>query len=76
LSLSGAVDAAEELARAERELAELTQRLERSAAKLANTEFVNKAPAAVVEKERARLAELESKRDGMAGKLEGLRARA
>ena len=76
LSLSGAVDAAEELARAERELAELSRHLERSTAKLANAEFVKKAPAAVVEKERARLAELETKRDGMTGKLEGLRARA
>ncbi|MDA8022477.1 MAG: valine--tRNA ligase [Gammaproteobacteria bacterium] len=76
LSLSGAVDAAEELARAERELAELSRHLERSTAKLANAEFVKKAPAAVVEKERARLAELETKRDGMTGKLNDLRARA
>ncbi|MGR3914141.1 MAG: hypothetical protein OD918_06390 [Gammaproteobacteria bacterium] len=45
----------------------------RSTAKLANAEFVRKAPAEVVEKERARLAEWEAKRVATAGKLEGLR---
>jgi valyl-tRNA synthetase len=38
----------------------LLRELERSQAKLANPEFVTRAPAAVVEKERARVAELEA----------------
>ncbi|MGR3914241.1 MAG: hypothetical protein OD918_06920 [Gammaproteobacteria bacterium] len=62
--------------RAERELAALAQHVARSTAKLANAEFVQKAPAVVVEKERARLAEWEAKRVATAGKLEGLRERA
>lgn len=76
LHIGDAVDVAEEIARAERELAALTQHAARSTAKLANPEFVRKAPAAVVEKERARLAEWEAKLAGMSGKLEGLREQA
>ena len=74
LSIDSKIGIAEELERTEKELAELMHRLAHSTAKLANAEFVNKAPAAVVEKERARKAELEAKCAEMTKKRDNLRA--
>ncbi|MDA7969102.1 MAG: class I tRNA ligase family protein, partial [Gammaproteobacteria bacterium] len=74
LSIDSKIGIAEELERTEKELAELMHRLAHSTAKLANAGFVNKAPAAVVEKERARKAELETKCAEMTKKRDDLRA--
>ena len=48
-----------ERGRCQQEIAQLEKRIAASKAKLANPGFVQKAPAEVVERERARLADLE-----------------
>ena len=60
ISLEGLVDVAAERARLDKELAEVTAVLERSRAKLAKPDFVGKAPAEVVAKEAAKVAEFEA----------------
>jgi valyl-tRNA synthetase len=62
--LSGMVDLDEERARLNKELADVTVQIERLQ-KLLGSDFANKAPAAVVDKERERLAAFEE----TAGKL-------
>ncbi len=56
------VDSEKELSRITKELAVIESELERAQAKLSAEEFVKKAPAAVVEKERKKIIELESKK--------------
>ena len=56
--LSGAVDFAAELARLEKELGKIDKELGGLNKKLANEGFVSRAPAEIVERERARVAEL------------------
>jgi len=67
-----AVDLGKETARLRKELASLQQALQRGAAKLANSAFVGKAPAEIVEKERARQAELGARSEKIAGYLRDL----
>jgi valyl-tRNA synthetase len=55
--LSGLVDVEAEKPRLERAITETEQTLQRSAAKLANPNFVERAPAEVVSAERERVAE-------------------
>jgi valyl-tRNA synthetase len=57
ITLEGLVDVTAERARLDKEIAEFTAVLERSQAKLAKREFVDKAPADVVAKERAKVVE-------------------
>ncbi len=59
--IAGLADLDSERKRLAKERDELTGHLQRLEAKLANGEFVSKAPPAVVEKERARLVELKEK---------------
>jgi valyl-tRNA synthetase len=68
--LAGVLDLAAETARVEKELSRLEQDLAGIERKLANAEFVRKAPAEVVDKDRARADELREKR----GKLDAHRA--
>ena len=56
--LTGAVDFAAEVARLDKELAKLDKEHAMLSGKLANPNYVEKAPAEVVEKDRARVAEL------------------
>ena len=58
IPLAGLIDKEAELARLEKEMGKLSINIEKGEAKLQNTGFVDKAPEAVVEKERQRLAEL------------------
>jgi len=67
-----AVDISKETARLRKELSSIEQALQRTAAKLANPAFVGKAPAEVVDKERARQAELGARRDKIAGYIRDL----
>jgi valyl-tRNA synthetase len=60
--LAGVVDMAAEVGRIDKELARVDGDLEGLARKLANPSFVERAPAEVVEKDRARVAELKDKR--------------
>ncbi|MFZ5585348.1 MAG: valine--tRNA ligase [Thermodesulfobacteriota bacterium] len=59
--LAGLVDFAAEVARLEKEIAKLAKEVEPSRKKLMNEGFMQKAPAEVVEKERAKLSEADSK---------------
>jgi valyl-tRNA synthetase len=61
LQIGEALDVPKELERIDRELASLEADLAKSRAKLLNPQFTNKAPAAIVEKERAYAASLEEK---------------
>ncbi len=61
LPLAGLLDIEAELARLDKELASLTQEIARTRSRLANQGFVSQAPAAVVERERAKLRELEER---------------
>ncbi|OOR87390.1 valine--tRNA ligase [Moraxella caviae] len=56
--MKGLIDPAKELARLNKDLEKLTKQHDQIAGKLANEGFVAKAPAAVVEAEKAKLAEL------------------
>src|SRR5680860_368847 len=58
IPLAGLIDKHAELARLEKEIGKLRATLERGEAKLRNANFVERAPAQVVDKERARIAEL------------------
>ena len=60
IPLAGVIDLAEERRRLERELAGLEARLRAARARLADDRFVGRAPPEVVDRERARLAELEA----------------
>ncbi len=73
LAVAATVDPAEEAARLAGLLAKLDAEVTRSEAKLDNAAFVERAPAAVVDKERAKLADHRRERDDVAGRLAGLR---
>ena len=61
LPLEGLVDMDAERSRITKELEKMAKEIARSKAKLGNASFVDRAPAAVVEQERARLADWEAK---------------
>jgi valyl-tRNA synthetase len=63
------VDRAEEQNRLQAQLAKLDAEVARAEAKLANQSFVGKAPAAVVDKEREKLAAYRADRDELAARL-------
>jgi valyl-tRNA synthetase len=58
IPLAGIIDKDEELARLAKEIGKLEKDIERGARKLENENFVNKAPEAVVAKERQKVAEM------------------
>jgi len=63
IPLAGLIDTAAELARLDKEIARLEETIGRGRTKLDNAQFVSKAPAAVVDKERTKIAEAESALD-------------
>jgi valyl-tRNA synthetase len=71
LPLAGVVDLEQERLRLDRELAKAAAQLERFDQKLANPQFLDRAPAEVIEEQRARRAEAEQTRQ----KLEAALAR-
>jgi valyl-tRNA synthetase len=72
IPLEGIVDIDAERARLRKEIADLGASLTRSRAKLGNDAFLTKAPTEVVDKERARVRELEAVVAKLADQLEGL----
>ncbi len=73
LPLEGLVDVEAERNRIGKELEKMEKEIAKSHAKLGNASFVDRAPAAVVEQERARLAEWEAKKSQLEGMLAALR---
>lgn len=61
LPLEGLVDVEAERTRITKELEKMAKEIAKSKAKLGNASFVDRAPAAVVDQERARLADWEAK---------------
>ena len=59
MSLDGLIDAAAEVKRLEKQLAEKRKALEVTQKKLANADFVARAPKDVIDQQRASVAELE-----------------
>lgn len=73
LPLAGLIDISQEVARLEKELQTLHGEVERIEKKLANEGFVAKAPAKVIEEEKAKLADYADKRDKVIARLAELR---
>ena len=73
IPLAGLIDKQAEIERLSREIDKLRQDLARSETKLNNANFVNRAPAAVVNKERARVTELGAAVAELERQLAGMR---
>ena len=74
IPLAGLIDKEAELARLEKEITKLDLNLDKGHAKLRNSNFVDKAPAAVVEKERQRVDEMDKARQQLQQQAEKIRA--
>ena len=72
--MAGVIDADAEIARLTKQRGKIEADLAKSAKKLANPAFVDNAPAEVVEKERARAAEMEAALQRLEEQLERVRA--
>lgn len=73
LPLAGLLDIGEEIARLEKELDRLNKEVERVEKKLSNQGFVSKAPAQVIEEERAKQADYADKRDKVLARIAELK---
>ena len=69
LPLAGLIDIKQEIARVEKELTTLRAEVERIEKKLGNEGFVAKAPAKVIEDEKAKLADYADKRDKVTARI-------
>ena len=74
LPLAAMIDLTAETKRLETDLAALKQQLERLRTRLADASFTSRAPAAIVDKERARLVEFEARADKLEARLLALEA--
>ncbi|TYP73862.1 valine--tRNA ligase [Paenibacillus methanolicus] len=72
--LAGLIDISQEIARLEKEIQSLNAEVERVEKKLANEGFVAKAPAKVIEEEKAKMADYAEKRGVVQARLDELRA--
>ncbi|MNO93347.1 Valine--tRNA ligase [compost metagenome] len=73
LPLAGLIDIAQEIERLEKEVQMLNAEVERVEKKLSNQGFVAKAPAKVIEEERAKQADYSDKRSKVLARIEELR---
>jgi valyl-tRNA synthetase len=74
IPLAGLIDKDAELKRLQKDIDRLEQDCVRLRQKLANTKFVDNAPAEIVEKERSRLAEYESSVEILRNQADRIRA--
>ncbi|UEX91010.1 valine--tRNA ligase [Staphylococcus ratti] len=74
LPLEGLIDMDKEIARLEKELEKWQKELDRVNKKLANENFVNKAPEKVINEERTKQAQYQEKFDGVKSRIEQLKA--
>ncbi len=74
IPMAGLIDKEAEIVRLTKEIGKKQTDVDKGEGKLANESFVAKAPAAVVEKERARVAELKAAVDQLNSQLEKIRA--
>ncbi|WP_144938790.1 valine--tRNA ligase [Paenibacillus sp. 32O-W] len=74
LPLAGLIDLSQEIARLEKELQTLHAEVNRVEKKLANEGFIAKAPAKVIEEEKAKLADYSDKRDKVIARLNELKS--
>lgn len=74
LPLAGLLDIGQEIARLEKEVDHLNKEVERVEKKLSNEGFVAKAPAKVIEEERAKMNDYAEKRDKVVARIAELRA--
>lgn len=73
LPLAGLIDISQEIVRLEKELQTLNAEVDRVVKKLSNEGFVAKAPAKVIEEERAKMADYSDKRDKVAARIAELK---
>ncbi|MDR0267747.1 valine--tRNA ligase [Paenibacillus sp.] len=73
LPLAGLIDIDQEIARLEKELKNLNSEVERVEKKLGNQGFVAKAPAKVIEEEKAKMADYSEKRSKVIARIEELK---
>ena len=73
LPLAGLIDITQEIARLEKEIQHLDNEVQRVEKKLANEGFVAKAPAKVIEEEKAKMADYADKRDKVKARIAELR---
>ena len=73
IPLAGLIDKDAELSRLQKEINKIQINIDKTTAKLVNKSFVDKAPAAVVEKERARLTEMTTALDQLKEQEEKIR---
>jgi valyl-tRNA synthetase len=74
IPMAGNIDATAEINRLEKALEKNQKDLDRVAGKLQNPKFVDKAPADVIEKEKAKLADFESTSAKLSEQLEAIKA--
>ena len=74
IPLAGLIDKDAEIARLEKEIGKISANLEKSQAKMSNASFVDKAPEAVVAKERARIDEMQTAINGLNEQLDKIKA--
>jgi len=74
IPMAGNIDATAEISRLEKALEKNQKDLDRVAGKLKNPKFVDKAPADVIEKEKAKLADFESTASKLSEQLEAIKA--
>ncbi|MGO4108028.1 valine--tRNA ligase [Paenibacillus sp. YAF4_2] len=74
LPLAGLIDISQEITRLEKEVATLNSEVERVEKKLNNEGFVAKAPAKVIEEERAKMMDYADKRDKVLARIAELRS--
>ena len=74
IPMAGLIDAEAELARLAKQLEKVTKDLDKVSGKLSNEKFVGKAPEAVIAKEKAKQAELQSTCDKLNEQIETIKA--